>query len=285
MRRAPSRIPSLGSGGLRRVLLPLFTLDQEGRPRVLCDPLYLARVLEAVRDDSRRTTPLREAAGKAVAFLAQGGDPRDRSFLILRDVLDREAGVMVEEEPLREGLSRESLAAPDGREYRPIPLVLYLEHLRSPFNTGNILRSAAAFGVAGVVLGAGCPSLDHPRLLRAAMGSEGMIPCLVGTEEDARTLLEERFPAPGQERPRLYALETGGTPLSRAGVTFPAVVILGHEEKGVSAPLLERTRLSGGIVTIPHQGPKGSLNVGVAAGILLNHLNHLAGPTDSAGPE
>ncbi|WP_018527100.1 TrmH family RNA methyltransferase [Alkalispirochaeta alkalica] len=271
MRLAPSRIPALGCRGLRRVLGGLFSLDRDGGVRVLCDARYLARILVAVRDDPGRSLPLREAAAGAAARLAGEAGCGDRSFLVLQDVLDREAGVMVEEDPSRG-------QAPEGGAYHPLPLVLYLEHLRSPFNAGNILRSAAAFGVAGVVLGSGCPALDHPRLVRAAMGAERMIPCLAGTEEDGLALLGERFGSAAREAARLYALETGGTPLVHAGVGLPAVVILGHEEQGISQPLLEAARSSGGILTIPHGGPKGSLNVGVAAGILLNHLNTLNHP-------
>ncbi|HKK49753.1 MAG TPA: TrmH family RNA methyltransferase, partial [Alkalispirochaeta sp.] len=136
-------------------------------------------------------------------------------------------------------------------------------HLRSPFNVGNIIRTAAAFGVAGVIIGEAGPALSHPRLQRAAMGAAEMIPVVRGDVSDAAHLL------PGLPAP-VVALETGGTAIS--GFRFPAsgVLVVGHEELGVSNDIVDQCRQAGMIVTIPHDGPKASLNVGVAAGICLS---------------
>jgi TrmH family RNA methyltransferase len=47
-------------------------------------------------------------------------------------------------------------------------------------------------------------------------------------------------------------------------------MVVGHEELGVPAEIMEECRGQDQVVTIPHDGPKSSLNVGVAAGICLS---------------
>jgi TrmH family RNA methyltransferase len=66
-----------------------------------------------------------------------------------------------------------------------------------------------------------------------------------------------------------FALETGGTPL--ADFVFPSrgVLIAGSEELGVSPRALAAADASLGRVTIPTLGAKGSLNVSVAFGIVM----------------
>lgn len=127
-----------------------------------------------------------------------------------------------------------------------------------------------------------------------------MVPCRRGTVEDARSVVlndedgvvneeaglheghrrgllemsgdERHVPAPAEALP-LWALETDGSVLRNVAINLPAVVALGHEQYGVSEPVRSGALASGGIVTIPHAGPKQSLNVGVAAGILLYELS------------
>ena len=52
---------------------------------------------------------------------------------------------------------------------------------------------------------------------------------------------------------------------------LPETVIIGSEELGVRPELLNRAEESVGVVSIALPGPKASLNVGVAFGILLDH--------------
>lgn len=152
------------------------------------------------------------------------------------------------------------------RMNRHLPLVLFIPHLRSPYNLGGLIRTAAAFGLRGVVLGSDVPSLDHPRTVRSAMGAIRLLDIQEGTLDDALGLVPEATGEIG-----IVALETGGR--SMIDVCFPkgGVLIAGHEELGVSAPFLDRASQSGGgIVTIPLSGAKASLNVGVATGIALS---------------
>ena len=255
----------------------LFVLARGGSPRIFCEPTYLFAILSALETDPGRSGALREAAR---AVLSARNSPTDGSaWLQLQNVLDREAGSRAPgaEYGAEPGADRATVSEAAARDSPPASAVLlYLENIRSPFNAGNIIRSAAAFGIAGVFLSTGCPALEHPRLQRAAMGATEMIECRRGTLEESRQFLWMLSGEPGKHGlpglPVLYALETGGAPIGQTRLALPAVVILGHEEHGVTLPLLEEARRSGGVLTIPHRGPKQSLNVGVAAGILLHHL-------------
>jgi tRNA(Leu) C34 or U34 (ribose-2'-O)-methylase TrmL len=155
-----------------------------------------------------------------------------------------------------------------------LPVVIYLPHVRSPYNLGAIVRTAAAFGIAGVVCGPDSPSIDHPRARRAAMGTFASLPVVRGGWDQVVHIGEARFPGgPGEsggsaELP-VFAVETGGTPITEAKIPERSVLIFGHEEFGVPPEELKRGEESGGVITIPHGGTKASLNVGVSVGIVL----------------
>ncbi len=269
MNLAPRRVPSLGSRGRRRVMRTLFTLQSDGSVQLLADARYVREVLRELVDSSTCSPELRDAAARALQ-----DDHSPRRFVWLQNILDREAAGAVDSDADRIfDTAPRSLVRSEA--YPPAPLILYLEELRSPFNAGNIIRSAAAFGITAVVLSDGCPPLDHPRLQRAAMGATELVSCRGGTLDDAIGLLSDAADLENDETEnggvRVYALETGGAPLLELPVVLPAVVVVGHEQYGVSPITLELAHCSGGVLTIPHGGPKRSLNVGVAAGILLYH--------------
>ena len=149
---------------------------------------------------------------------------------------------------------RESAGAAGGRGLERV--ALYLESVRSPFNLGSILRTAAAFGVRTVGVSDDCPDVGHRRVRRSAMGADGCVRVVRGTVE----ALRRDYPGP------LIALELGGTPVGSFGFPEAGILMLGSEELGLSRSLLERAdaRLS-----VPMPGLKASLNVGVACGIAL----------------
>lgn len=72
-----------------------------------------------------------------------------------------------------------------------------------------------------------------------------------------------------QERP-VFALELGGTPIEGYAFPLQGIAVIGSEELGISPEARRIAADSGGIVSVPLRGAKGSLNVAVAAGILLH---------------
>lgn len=137
-----------------------------------------------------------------------------------------------------------------------LPIRVFLEDLRSPFNVGSVFRSAESFCVEQVTLTPSCPRPDHPRAARSAMGSDLIVPWRV---DGLESLVGKA----------VFALETGGTPIDEFEFPGEGTVILGNEELGVSPEGLELARGSAGIVSIPLFGLKGSLNVTAAFAILV----------------
>lgn len=192
---------------------------------------------------------------------------------------------------------------PPGRELTIFPIALCLEELRSPFNLGSIARSAEAFGAAGVLLAGATAVPEHRRARRAAMGTLEALPVRQvappwrhgevdaaagpggdGGEAAARTVdggaastangdaaaLPPTQPTHAREEgPAIFALEGGGKPINEFVFPPTGICLLGSEELGLSPGALETAEGSWGRCSIPLHGFKGSLNVGVAAGILL----------------
>jgi len=153
----------------------------------------------------------------------------------------------------------------DGSSKRKVlPLSIYLDDIRSPFNVGSIFRSAEALGAKEVLLSPGTASPDHPRAKRTSMGTTEILPW--------------RVVEPMDLDPPFFALESGGIPVAEYYFPKTGTVILGSEELGVSPELLQRADESLGRVSIPLLGSKGSLNVSVAFGILMQHwVSHCIG--------
>jgi TrmH family RNA methyltransferase len=83
-----------------------------------------------------------------------------------------------------------------------------------------------------------------------------------------------------EEMPETYpllALETGGLPLSSYSFPKRGIVFVGSEELGLRGKTRKRVEQYGSIISIPMKGKKGSLNVGVALGILLYQWSQYVG--------
>ena len=141
-----------------------------------------------------------------------------------------------------------------GAERKVLPISVYLEDIRSPFNVGSIFRSAESFCFKEVLLSPNTPTPGQSRAKRSAMGTDVILPW--------STMKKEELAG----KP-VFALETGGTPIDEFDFPNEGIMILGSEETGVSPELLAMAKASLGIVSIPIFGIKRSVNVGVAFGI------------------
>ncbi len=138
-----------------------------------------------------------------------------------------------------------------------LPLRVFLEDIRSPFNVGSIFRTAEAFGAEEILLSRRTPLPNHPRASRAAMRAEQVLPWNVADLDSLRGSAG------------VFALEVGGTPLDQFPFPRPGTVLVGSEELGLSPEALEIADSALGRVSIPLVGAKRSLNVSVAFGILM----------------
>jgi RNA methyltransferase, TrmH family len=162
------------------------------------------------------------------------------------------------------GVVRKKHASLDQIQIKKSSLVLALVSPQDPGNIGTILRTIDSVGADGLMLINGGADPFHPTAVRASMGSLFWIPvietyfntCLdwahenqffvVGTSAHAATDYQE-----------LPAFQK------------PVIVFLGNEQKGLSSEQMEKCDIT---ISIPMRGRSSSLNLAVAAGILLYHL-------------
>jgi TrmH family RNA methyltransferase len=140
-------------------------------------------------------------------------------------------------------------------------LVLALDAVGDPGNLGTLIRTADWFGVAGVLLGHGCVDPFNEKVVRATAGSLFHVPFVDNLDLPA-VLCDAR-----SAEFQITVADTGGvTAMSDWRPAKRNVIVLGSEAHGVSAGIRDGADL---VVAIPRFGSAESLNVGVAAGILL----------------
>jgi TrmH family RNA methyltransferase len=141
--------------------------------------------------------------------------------------------------------------------------VLALDGVQDPGNVGTILRTALALGAAGVVALPGTADLWGPKALRGAMGAPFRLPAVHAAADEFLAWVREA----GVE---LWTTDVGGDDVRRLGPPArPAVLLLGNEGAGVRDDLAGRAARR---VAIPIGAGAESLNVAVAAGILLHEV-------------
>ncbi|MCL2069723.1 MAG: TrmH family RNA methyltransferase [Treponema sp.] len=153
----------------------------------------------------------------------------------------------------------------DPSKRRPFAgMQVYLEDIRSPFNVGSMFRAAESFGAEKLWLSPLCADPRHKRAQRTAMGCVDLLPWERFPQDPFDGSVAAEFLAGP-----FFCLETAGTPL--ADFSFPprGILIAGAEELGVSPLALAAAEASLGRVSIPTRGAKGSLNVSVAFGIVM----------------
>ncbi len=143
-----------------------------------------------------------------------------------------------------------------------LPHILILDRLRSPFNVGSIFRSADSFGIEQIWLVEGTASVTHPRAAKSARGCIDTVAYQYFSESALiGKIVDTDIP--------LFALELGGSDLEAFHFPSSGAAVIGSEEMGVSPALLSLCDQSLGRVSIALGGTKGSLNVSVASGIML----------------
>jgi len=139
------------------------------------------------------------------------------------------------------------------------PLVV-ASGLQDPGNLGTILRSAEAFGAAGIFLTEGTVSPYNSKVLRGSAGSIFRLPFRQISSIELIPLLRARGV-------RLIATSSHqGTPLPQISWTFPLAIFIGNEGAGLPRELLREMNET---LVIPQAAQVESLNAGIAASIVL----------------
>lgn len=142
-----------------------------------------------------------------------------------------------------------------------VPLVVVAAGVRDPGNLGSLLRTAEAAGATGVVTMKGGADPFRDKAVRGSMGSVFRLPVLHGLDAAAVLAFGQRH------RLQLVVADGGGDALhTRADLRKPLLLVVGAEAAGVPKELVAAAVAR---VRIPLQPPVESLNVAVAAGVLL----------------
>lgn len=142
-------------------------------------------------------------------------------------------------------------------------VAVYLEDVQDPGNLGAIVRAAAALGAAAVLLSDGCADPYHPAAVRGSAGGVFRIPVELGVPASDAVERVRRFEG------SVWAATADGSPVSGWRPRRPTVILLGAEGVGLASATLA---LADDRVGIPLDRDVESLNVAVAAGILLHQL-------------
>jgi 23S rRNA (guanosine2251-2'-O)-methyltransferase len=241
----------------------------------------LNAVLEALR--AGRVRALRIGArsdariGEIVRLASAAGVPVSRVDVCVLDEATGGAvhqGVVAEAAALPDCSVQDLLSAPRG----PAPLVVVLDGVEDPHNLGAILRSVDAAGADGVIRQARHAA---PPGLAAAKASAGAVAHVrIATVVNIARALEEL-----REAGVWTVGLAGDAPVcyDQVDLTLPTAIVLGSEGTGLRRLVRERCEV---LASIPMGGHVESLNVSVAAGVVLFEAvrqRRLAGRAASPG--
>jgi TrmH family RNA methyltransferase len=138
-------------------------------------------------------------------------------------------------------------------------VILVLDGVQDPGNVGALARAALGLGASGLVTLPGTAELQNPKALRGSMGALFRLPAVAASTEDfIRWANEAGVP--------LWTAAADGRPIGEVRRDGPVALVLGNEGAGVRPEL---ARAAAHSVSVPLTGGVDSLNVAVAAGILL----------------
>lgn len=139
--------------------------------------------------------------------------------------------------------------------------LLFLDGIQDPGNMGTIIRSADAFKVDGIVIGDNCVDTYNPKVVRATMGSIFRVP-LYFVKDSIDNLMQFK-----NNNFKIYATSLEGS-VSNYDINYDDkfIIIIGNESRGVDANIIQ---IADKLIKIPMPGNAESLNVGVAASIIM----------------
>lgn len=141
------------------------------------------------------------------------------------------------------------------------PLLVVMHELNNPVNVGAVLRAAEAAGASGAITTQNTSDPFCPKSLRGAMGSAFRLPIWSGASfQEVIEWCDQR------QIQSLCATAAAGLRHTAVDWTGACALILGRESTGLSEA---EVNLGTAAVNIPMMGKVESLNVSVAAGILL----------------
>jgi tRNA G18 (ribose-2'-O)-methylase SpoU len=158
-------------------------------------------------------------------------------------------------------LGRMSVA--DFKEAPKKPIVVVMDQIRSMHNVGSVFRTADAFLINGICLCGFTPQPPHRDIHKTALGATESVDWMYyeQTTDAVIALKNQGY--------KVYAIEQtdGSIPLNQFEKTEePIAFVFGNEVDGVDQSVIA---LCDGVIEIPQWGMKHSLNISVAAAVVL----------------
>lgn len=141
--------------------------------------------------------------------------------------------------------------------------VLMVDQVQDPGNLGTMIRTADAAGFSAIIVGEGTVDVFNDKVIRATQGSLFHIPIIQANLRDQIQRLKQdgyTIWATALEKAKTY---------DQIDVTEKIAVIVGNEGAGIQSNILHE---ADEIVKIPIYGKAESLNVSIAAAILMYYI-------------
>ncbi len=146
------------------------------------------------------------------------------------------------------------------RQRKEDPFVIVLDGIMDPHNLGSIIRSAECAGAHGVVIGKRRSASVTAATVKASAGATEHVK--IARVVNIGVAIDE------VKRAKLWVAgaDMSGTSMYKQGLNGPLALVIGNEGTGMSRLVSEKCDF---LVSIPQSGEIGSLNAGVAAGVLM----------------
>lgn len=156
------------------------------------------------------------------------------------------------------------ISVEDFRTAVKIPVIIILDNIRSQHNTGSVFRTADAFRLEAIYLCGITATPPHREIHKTALGAtESVLWKYFGDTSEAILQLKEK-------NYKIVAVEQTDRSISlseyQPGTEPGIAIIFGNEVNGIDDNVISQCDLS---IEIPQFGTKHSLNVSVAAGIVI----------------
>lgn len=176
-------------------------------------------------------------------------------FIVTEEIMQKASGLQFPEGILAE------VAMPKISTLTGFKKIIVLDKVSDPGNFGTILRTALALGWDGAFILEGSCDPFNDKALSAARGATFRLPLGFGNWKELEALIDQNG---------LLALvaDLDGTPVSKIEKHDKLLLVLSHEAHGATEQAVKRCQK----VTIPISSKMESLNVSVAAGILMYEL-------------
>ncbi len=241
---------------LRRLIGRRSARHEEGR-FVVEGPVLVAEAVAAGWECEAQFV-----AAEADGVVQPGIDGAGPTFELARGVLERVSSTETPQNPI--AVVRMPDRGPTADLLATASFVVVLDRIADPGNLGTILRSSEAAGADVVVLTPGSVDPYNPKVVRASAGALFHVPVIEATLDDvANAGLELVGTSSHEAVGRTVQAHTS------ADLTGRLAIVMGNEAAGLPDDWTDTAGPIRRWVTIPHRGRSESLNVAMAATVLV----------------